>query len=98
MSAAPGGTDHRARRPWAASSRRFVYLAATLAMTEFKLRFFGSALGYFWQLVRPLMLFGVLYFVFTKFVKIGGAVEPLPRACCWPTSCSTRSSPRARAR
>ena len=50
----------------------------TLAVTEFKLRFFGSVLGYLWQLVRPLMLFGVLYFVFTKFVKLGGGVPHYP--------------------
>jgi ABC-2 type transport system permease protein len=37
---------------------------------EFKLRFFGSVLGYLWQLMRPLMLFGVLYVVFTQFVKV----------------------------
>jgi ABC-2 type transport system permease protein len=60
------------------SPRRFLYLSATLAVTEFKLRFFGSVLGYLWQLVRPLMLFGVLYFVFTEFVKIGGAVPHYP--------------------
>jgi ABC-2 type transport system permease protein len=60
------------------SRRRFAYLAATLALTDFKLRFFGSALGYVWQLVRPLLLFGVLYFVFTRFVKIGGAVTFYP--------------------
>src|SRR5207244_9569052 len=33
---------------------------------EFKLRFFGSVLGYVWQLMRPLLLFGVLYVFFTK--------------------------------
>jgi ABC-2 type transport system permease protein len=60
------------------SPRRFLYLSATLAITEFKLRFFGSVLGYLWQLVRPLMLFGVLYFVFTEFVKIGEAVPHYP--------------------
>jgi ABC-2 type transport system permease protein len=60
------------------SPRRFLYLSATLAVTEFKLRFFGSVLGYFWQLVRPLLLFGVLYFVFTKFIRIGGAVPHYP--------------------
>jgi ABC-2 type transport system permease protein len=60
------------------SPRRFLYLSATLAVTEFKLRFFGSVLGYLWQLVRPLMLFGVLYFVFTEFVKIGEAVPHYP--------------------
>jgi len=60
------------------SPRRFAYLALTLAVTEFKLRFFGSALGYLWQLVRPLMLFGVLYLVFTQFVKVGGRVPFYP--------------------
>jgi ABC-2 type transport system permease protein len=60
------------------SPRRFLYLSVTLAVTEFKLRFFGSVLGYLWQLVRPLMLFGVLYFVFTEFVRIGEAVPHYP--------------------
>jgi ABC-2 type transport system permease protein len=61
-----------------ASPRRFLHLAMTLAITDFKLRFFGSMLGYFWQLMRPLLLFGVLYFVFTKFVKVGGVVAHYP--------------------
>src|SRR4051794_805508 len=52
------------------SPRRFAYLALTLAVTEFKLRFFGSALGYLWQLVRPLTLFGILYVLFTKVVAL----------------------------
>jgi ABC-2 type transport system permease protein len=50
--------------------RRFVVLTRTLAVTEFKLRFFGSVLGYLWQLMRPLMLFGILYVVFTQFVNV----------------------------
>ena len=33
---------------------------------QWKLRFYGSALGYVWQLVRPLLLFLVLYVFFTK--------------------------------
>src|SRR4051812_49519152 len=49
---------------------RFFHLTRTLAVTEFKLRFFGSVLGYFWQLMRPLLLFGVLYVVFTQFVQV----------------------------
>ena len=53
--------------------RRFLHLTWTLAVTDFKLRFFGSILGYIWQLMRPLMLFAVLYFVFSEFVKIGQA-------------------------
>jgi ABC-2 type transport system permease protein len=58
--------------------RRFVHLATTLAVNEFKLRFFGSALGYLWQLMRPLLLFGVLYLVFTEFVRLGGGVKLYP--------------------
>jgi len=46
--------------------RRFVNLTLTLANTDFKLTYFGSALGYVWSLMQPLLLFGVLLFVFTK--------------------------------
>lgn len=49
---------------------RFVVLTRTLAVADFKLRFFGSVLGYLWQLMRPLMLFGVLYVVFTQFIEV----------------------------
>jgi ABC-2 type transport system permease protein len=77
MSAIPG-TPITGPSALGGSPRRFLYLSATLAITEFKLRFFGSVLGYVWQLVRPLMLFTVLYFVFTEFVKIGEAVPHYP--------------------
>jgi len=50
-------------------SRRFWQLTRALAVTDFKLRFFGSALGYVWQLMRPLMLFGILYVLFSEIVK-----------------------------
>jgi ABC-2 type transport system permease protein len=56
--------------PW----RHFVYVTTTLALTEFKLRYFGSVLGYLWTLLRPLMLFGVLYVVFTEVFRFGGDV------------------------
>ena len=58
--------------------RRFVNLTLMLAATDFKLRFFGSVLGYLWTLVRPLMLFGVIYVVFTEVVKLGEGVENYP--------------------
>jgi ABC-2 type transport system permease protein len=57
---------------------RALQLSLALAATDFKLRFFGSVLGYFWQLVRPLLLFGVLYVVFTEFIRIGDAVTFYP--------------------
>jgi ABC-2 type transport system permease protein len=58
--------------------RSFFYLTWTLAVTEFKLKFFGSVLGYLWQLIRPLLLFGVLYVVFTEFVRFGEGVAFFP--------------------
>lgn len=54
--------------------RRFVELTVVLAITQFKLRYFGNVLGYFWTLAKPLMLFGVLYVAFTEFVKFGGDI------------------------
>lgn len=60
------------------SPRRLFFLTFTIAVSEFKLRFYGSALGYFWQLLRPLLLFLTLYIVFHRLVKIGGTVEYFP--------------------
>ena len=57
---------------------RFLSLIRTLTITEFKLKFYGSVLGYLWQLLRPLMLFGILYVVFTQFVKFGEDVPHYP--------------------
>jgi ABC-2 type transport system permease protein len=48
---------------------RLWHLTWTLATTEFKLSFFGSALGYLWQLMRPLLLFGVIYAVISTVLK-----------------------------
>ena len=46
--------------------RRLATLIWTLALSEWKLRFYGSALGLAWTLIRPFALFGVVYFVFTE--------------------------------
>lgn len=58
--------------------RRMVNLTVALSVMEYKTRYFGSALGYLWQLIRPLMLFGVLYVVFTQFVKFNAGVKFFP--------------------
>jgi ABC-2 type transport system permease protein len=58
--------------------RRFLQLTWALAITDFKLKFFGSVLGYFWQLMRPLMLFGILYFVFDVAFDVGDGVRFYP--------------------
>jgi ABC-2 type transport system permease protein len=56
------------------SARRFFELTLTLARTEFKLRYFGSVLGYFWSLARPLLFFGVLYVFFVQILGISKGV------------------------
>jgi ABC-2 type transport system permease protein len=58
--------------------RRFWSLTLTLATTDFKLRYFGSILGYFWSLARPLMFFGVLYVVFTQVFDFGEGIPNYP--------------------
>jgi ABC-2 type transport system permease protein len=54
--------------------RRTASLTSVIARSDFKLRFFGSVLGYLWQLMRPLMLFGVLYVMFTQIFPV--STEP----------------------
>ena len=60
--------------------RRLLHLTRLLAVTDFKLRFFGSVLGYVWQVMHPLLLFGVLYVVFTEVVPLGEDVRFYPVA------------------
>jgi ABC-2 type transport system permease protein len=57
---------------------RFFNLTRTLAVSDFKVRFFDSALGYLWTLMRPLLMFGVLYVVFSQVVRIGDDVRFYP--------------------
>src|SRR3954447_22883989 len=60
--------------------KRLLRLTWTLAITDFRLRFFGSALGYLWQLMQPLMLFGVLYTVFSVLLDFSGSERFYPVA------------------
>jgi ABC-2 type transport system permease protein len=67
----PGWTIVRGPSALAGGPRRFFLLTKRIAFMEFKLRFFGSVLGYVWQLMRPLLLFGVLLAVFTQALPLG---------------------------
>jgi ABC-2 type transport system permease protein len=71
---------YRMRGPaaFAGSWRRFANLAVMLAFTEYKLRFFDSVLGYLWTLVRPLLLFGILYFVFSQVLDVDAGIAFYP--------------------
>ncbi len=59
-------------------NRRFFDLLLLISVTDFKKTYFDTALGYIWSLIRPLMLFAVLLFVFTQIFRIGSQVENYP--------------------
>ncbi len=46
-----------------------------MVSTDFKVRYQGSALGYAWSVLKPLLLFAVLYILFTYIAPIGKGVE-----------------------
>lgn len=53
-------------------------LLSELVRTDFKLRYQGSALGYAWSLLRPLLLFGILYVIFALVLKSGNGISHFP--------------------
>lgn len=59
-------------------SKKNRVLLAELVRTDFKLRYQGSVLGYAWSLLKPLLLFVILYIVFVYFLKIGKDVPHFP--------------------
>lgn len=75
---AAGGTRMRGPSALTRDWRRTLHLTWTLGYLEFRLKFFGSVLGYLWQIGRPLMLFGVYYVVFTQFVRLSEDVKYYP--------------------
>lgn len=50
--------------------RYSLILLKQLVITDFKLRYKSSVLGYVWSILRPLLLFLVLYVVFVNFLKL----------------------------
>jgi ABC-2 type transport system permease protein len=65
-SATPPLREVQGPSSYGGGARRFFSLLWLIAVTDFKLTFLGTVLGYVWSLLRPLMLFAVLYIVFTQ--------------------------------
>jgi ABC-2 type transport system permease protein len=72
----PAGQPIRGPRALSDSWTRFWQLTYNIARSEFKLKFFGSALGYLWQVMRPLLLFSVLYVFFVVIGHVGKGGHP----------------------
>lgn len=60
--------------------RYSLILLRELIITDFKLRYQGSVLGYSWSLLRPLFLFVIIYVVFVYFLEIGKDIPHWPVA------------------
>jgi ABC-2 type transport system permease protein len=58
--------------------RRFWGLTWVIARKDYKLSYFGSALGYLWSLMQPLLFFGVLYLVFAVIINLNPLVKDFP--------------------
>ena len=59
-------------------NRKNRILLKELTKTDFKLRYQGSVLGYLWALLRPLMMFAILYVVFCKLLRFGNEIPHYP--------------------
>lgn len=53
-------------------------LLGELVKTDFRLRYQDSVLGYFWAVLRPLLMFAILYVVFAKLLRFGDNIPHYP--------------------
>ena len=58
--------------------RRFWHLLWLTSLSDYKARYADSTFSYLWTIARPLMLFGILYLVFTQVIRFGGRVPDYP--------------------
>ncbi|HSX05507.1 MAG TPA: hypothetical protein VLF69_03505, partial [Candidatus Saccharimonadales bacterium] len=49
-----------------------------MVVTDFKVRYQGSLLGYLWSVLKPLFLFAILYIIFTYVFKVGKGIPHYP--------------------
>jgi len=59
--AAPRMTGRRSE------AQRYIQLVRELAVTNFRLKYTGSVLGYLWSMMKPLAYFAILYVIFVDF-------------------------------
>jgi ABC-2 type transport system permease protein len=59
-------------------TKRFLHLLVQLSKTELQTRYQGAAFGMAWSVAEPLLIFGVMYAVFSSVARFGGAVPHYP--------------------
>jgi ABC-2 type transport system permease protein len=55
-------------------ARRFFQLLVLISKTELRTRYQGAAFGLAWSVLEPLLIFGVMYAVFSSLTRFGGQV------------------------
>ena len=58
-------------------------LLKEMVKTDFKLRYQGSLIGHLWSILKPLMLFTIMYLVFIRFLRLD---DGTPHYAIWGTS------------
>ena len=75
-------------RRFKAKYRYSIVVFKELVKTDFQLRYQGSFLGVLWSVLKPLMLFAVMYMVFVRFLRFSDgtptfAISLLCGTCLW---------------
>ena len=78
MDAPPRVAERSARAEALTPFRLHINITRELAVTAFKLKYTGSVLGYAWSLLKPLMIFGIMYFVFNDLLGTGKGTVDFP--------------------
>lgn len=75
---APAASPHRRSLLLGAKPRRFATVTWTLAVSEFKLKYAGTALNWAWAIARPVALFGAMLVIFTALGRFNAGVSNYP--------------------
>ena len=70
--------DVHGPRAFGGPPRRFFQLLWTVSKTELRTRYQGAVLGMVWSVLEPLLIFGVMYAVFSSVLRFGGEVPHYP--------------------
>jgi len=63
------GTNKNSNKENLQGRNNYLFLTLIMAITDFKIKYDNSFLGYMWSLLKPLLMFGTLYLVFSVFIR-----------------------------